>query len=266
MKLLTSFVLGLTALAVLALGFSFVAGNTLSLDGGGLQVSNPQALALATRTAQEAMDASAAKAIERETLRAKAEAEWVAMPAQALGRALAYTGGGLFVLVLAVGLAFGAAAWVMRRATSIYPNTQGQYPVMVSRGFGWVTYHDPSRGLGAGAVYRVPTVLDVAAQALALLRGQPAPRPALTAEYPANGSEGAMVQVASQAAAVGLMAAATRPAGILGGQMVDRKEARELAQRAISGETSTAGRMPEVRIIQDPDANARFVELLEGGD
>ncbi len=61
------------------------------------------------------------------------------------------------------------------------------------------------------------------------------------------------------------MAAATRPAGWLGQRAMDTDKARDLAQRAMTGAASTVGRMPEVRIIQDADANARFVELLEAG-
>lgn len=255
---LASVVIGLAVMgAVACMALASLGGVTFDLGDG--RVYSPVAEAQATRTAQLARDEAARRALDLETDRK-------AQGAAVLGQALMAVALGAGALVLAVGLSFGAAAWVMRRATSIYPNAQGQYPVMVSRGFGWVTYHDPSRGLGAGAVYRVPTAIDVAAQALALVRGQPAPRPALTTEYPGNGSEGAMVQVASQAAAIGLMAAATRPAGLLGGgQMVNRQEARELAQRAIGSGGAPMERMPEVRIIDDPDANARFVELLEAG-
>jgi hypothetical protein len=219
-----------------------------------------------TRQAQNVKATATAAVIALQAEQAQADTVTASQPANIVRNALVAFGVGVGGLILAVGLAFGGAAWVMRRATSIYPNAQGQYPVMVSRGFGWVTYHDPSRGLGAGAVYRVPTALDVAAGAFALLKGQPAPRPELTAEYPANGSEPAMVQLSSQAQAVSLMAAMTRPTGILGDrQAIDAHEARQLASQLVSGGAG-AVTLPRVRVIDDPAKIADFGRYLVEGN
>ncbi len=243
-------------------GFSF--GN-LIVDDSGLAWRDPQSEARAAAIAQESADMAAQRAVERRALELQNDVEQRAQPAAVLGKALTYTGLGLGALILAVGLAFAGVAWANKHATSIYPNAAGQYPVIVRRGFGWVTFHDPNRGLGPAAVYRTPTMLDVLASAVATVRGLAAPRPQVQASFPAPADQEAMLQVASQAQAVGLMAAATRPSGILNSAAPHPKEARQLVKEMVQGTgPALSGRMPAIRVIDDQAQADKLLMLFEG--
>ena len=250
---------GMIGLAVICLGcaaLSALGGMTLDLGSG--RVYSPMAEAQATRTAQLAQDEAAARALAVET-------ERKAQPAAVTGRAVFYIGLGLAGVVLVMGMAFGFVAWLNKRATSVYPNSAGQYPVIVRRGFGWVTFHDPNRQLSSAAVYRTPTALDVLASAMRYFRTGKAPAlPGVVADFPPTGSEPAMLQVASQAGAVSLMSAATRPAGILGSgeRAMDPKEARGLASQLAGGGAPVG--LPAVRVIDDPRKIEDFRMIVEG--
>lgn len=256
--------LGLMALsAAVCMGLAALSGYTTTLDDRGLAVRNPQSEAQATRTAQLAMDEAAQRAIQRQMLQAEAEAAQATTPILAVRNALLAVGVGAGGLVLAVGAAFAAVAWLNKRATSIYPNSAGQYPLITRRGFGWVVVHDPNRGLGPAAVYRTPTLLDTLASAVWVKDRKLAQAPGPSADFPPTASESTMLQVASQAQAIGLMAAVTRPAGFLRGPAIEAKQARQLASEIVSGSGAMSGRMPSVRVIDDPEQAAQFRELLE---
>lgn len=146
----------------------------------------------------------------------KALSEVQAQPGRAAGKYTAYlltwAGVGVGLLVLSVGLAFGVVAWVNKRATTVYPNKQGQYPVIVRSGPGWVVFHDPARNVGPGAVYRIPTLFDAVLERLKL--------PAASGQYPLpNVSEPSLLAVSSQSNAIGITAAQNRwpelPAGFM---------------------------------------------------
>ncbi len=257
--------LGLMALSVaVCMGLAALSGYTTTLDDDGLAVRNPQSEAQATRTAQLALDEAAQRAIQRQMLQAEAEAAAATTPILAVRNALLAVGVGTGGLVLAVGAAFAVVAWLNKRATSIYPNSAGQYPLITRRGFGWVVVHDPNRGLGPAAVYRTPTLLDTLTSAvLAMQERKRAQAPQLLADFPPTASESTMLQVASQAQAVGLVAAVTRPAGFLRGPAIEARQARQLASEIMSSSGAMSGRMPSVRVIDDPEKAAQFRELLE---
>ncbi|MBN1890431.1 MAG: hypothetical protein JW850_20730 [Thermoflexales bacterium] len=252
-----------------------LAACQVELDGSGLVVRDPVREAEATRVATAARDEAARRAIERQALqaqadqaRAEAEATWNAVPAATLRNVLIFTGTGTGVLVLFVGSAFALVAWLNKRATAIYPNRTGQYPVIVRHGLGWVAFHDPNRGLGPGSIYRTPTVFEQAANAAAALasaivairRGEmPALSPTgITAHYPLPGSESTMAQLATQAQAVSLMAAATR-----GDENPRVKQQVGLVARSlISPASQLRPALPPVTVLQAEDAEGFIRELL----
>jgi uncharacterized protein YceK len=177
--------------------------------------------AQATRTAADVSARATSSAIDHQAQQAGAdqdkaraavvvaqsETEQRAQGAALAGKSTLYLFGwaglGVGVLVLVIGGAFAVVAWIGKRATSIYPNKQGQFPIIRASGLGWVVFHDPSRAVGPGAVYRVPSPFDVLAQRLHL-----APT---SAAYPLpEVSEPSLLAVSSQANAIGLTVAANR--------------------------------------------------------
>ncbi len=272
MKSVTFFLLFIVLIAVFVVGLmaaNYSPGNVV-WDGNGLHIVDPRINAQATRTAQQAHDEAVARELERRKLEAQADkavldadTERRAQTAAVIGRWALYIGLGLAGVVLVVGGAAAAVAWANKRASSIYPNPAGQYPVVVTRGFGWVTYHDPNRGLGPTAIYRTPTIVDTLTGLVHYLRtGRPLVLPAITSDYPSTASEPAMVQVATQAQAVGLMAAATRPQQAAGSARQPREpeQALQLVRTVIG---PGGDRMPQVRVIDDPKATREFMHMLE---
>jgi Na+-transporting methylmalonyl-CoA/oxaloacetate decarboxylase gamma subunit len=197
---------------------------------------------------------------------AKAKTEVEAQPAEARGKATAYllswAGLGAGVLVLAVGLAFGVVAWVNKRATVIYPNAQGQFPLVPERGPGYTVYHDPNRALGPGTIINRPGIADRLTHVILLARGREKPQTP-GAVYPETASEGAMLQigtgaqlvqneVAKQSGRPKLLFGTMQPPGLQ--LSSDRGQARH-------------GRMPRVAVINDPKEIEHFERrLLSGGD
>jgi len=230
-------------------------------------VADIQARATAEAIAHDRQQAEADKVRAQATVAlAKAKTEVEAQPSEAAGKSIGYllgwAGLGAGALVLVVGLAFGFVAWINKRATSVYPNKAGQFPVIVTRGPGYVALHDPNRGLGPGAVIRTPGLVERVAYSVALARGQ-APMLEPGAEYPETASETSMLQIGTGAQLVQNEVAkqSGRPKllfGILpvGGQ---------LAQ----GQTRiTRGRMPQISVINDPKEIEHFEQKLlsDGGD
>jgi hypothetical protein len=195
---------------LLPIGFLVILAGCFTVDERG--VRDPVREAEATRVVLAAQDESARRAIERQVVEAQAEQAWVeaeavrsALPAATLRNTLMYMGVGVGALVLVVGSAFACVAWLNKRATSVYPNNAGQYPVIVKRTWGGVTIvHDPNRALGPTTIYTTPSVAGWVWDKA---------RPLAAAQFPAAGGEGSLLQLATQAQAIGLMAAATRKSG-----------------------------------------------------
>lgn len=196
---------------------------------------------------------------------AKAKTEVEAQPSEAAGKSIGYllgwAGLGVGALVLLVGLAFGIVAWVNKRATSVYPNKAGQFPVIVTKGPGYVALHDPNRGLGPGAVIRTPGLIERAAYGIALARGR-APMLEPGATYPETASEQSMLQIGVGAQAVQNEVAkqSGRPKLLFGILPIGTQPAQ--------GQTRTRGRMPQISIVNDPKQIEDFEQKLlrDGGD
>lgn len=275
-----------------------LAGCALVVDSQGAKFGNPRDFAEATHIAQMSENAAAAtmQAVSIEATQqaarlkieatraaiaadkqraetgkvqaeatissAKAQTEVEAQPSAAAGKStmylLGYAGAGAGALVLVIGLAFGITAWVNKRASTIYPNKQGQFPVVVRKGPGWIAIHDPNRSLGPGTVMHTPGLLERAGYALALARGKaPALQPG--AEYPQPADVPAMLQVASQAQASQLQIAekSGRPKFML----------TVTPQPGPQEQKPVRGRMPPIAFVNDPDQIESFErKLLEAGD
>jgi len=237
--------------------------------------------ASATEQAARVNAAATASAIDHQALQARADkvkagAAVVVAQAEteqrAQGAALAgkstlyffgYVGVGVGTLVLFVGVAFGIVALVNKRATSVYPNAQGQFPIITKRGPGWVAFHDPNRGLGPGAVIRTPGLIERAAYGWALAHGK-----ALALEpgamYPQTAGEGAMVQIG------------------VGAQLVQHEVAKQSGRPKVlfgvgsgaqtsataSREKHDTPRLPMITVVNDPAQIKAFEQRLlgEGGE
>jgi len=102
--------------------------------------------------------------------------------------------------VLTVGGSAALAAWMGVRASIVYPNAAGQYPIVVRHGAdGKTVVYDPSRALGPVAVIEAPNRVQ---QRIA--GGEP--RVAL----PVGTDHRTQAQITTQAQAAGLIVAATR--------------------------------------------------------
>lgn len=215
----------------------------------------------------EADKVRAGAAIEQARAVTEQNAQGAALAGKSTLYLLGYAGLGVGGLVLAVGLAFGVVAWVNKRATSVYPDKRGQFPVIVRRGLGWVAFHDPNRALGPAAVVRTPTALDaLAGVAVATVRALregntpslPTAEPA--AAFPLPGSEAALLQIATQeqAAQVRVAEQSGRPKFMLTVSTPEQPTTRQSAAR---------GRMPAITMINDPAQIERFErKLLTDGD
>lgn len=229
------------------------------VQAGEFKLRDPVREAEATRVALAAQDEAARRAIERQIVeaqadkaRADAEATRNAIPAITLRNALIQTGLGVGVLVLAIGSAFAVVAWLNKRAVSIYPNSAGMYPVIIKRLWNGITIvHDPNRALGPTTIYTAPSL-----PAMLLGKGEQPP----SAHFPAPGSEGTLLQLSTQAQAIGLMAAVTRK----NGGEVDARQAGQLAQ-ALINRPAIAAPLPPVRPSRlEPSHVERL--LLENND
>ncbi len=231
-------------------GLSLLAGHTVTVGGEGslVNVHNPVQEAQATRVALAAADEAAARELERQAVEAVG-------PALALRNTLMAVGAGVGALVLAVGSAFAAVAWVNKRATAVYPNSAGLYPVIVRRSLDGVTIvHDPNRALGPTTVYQVPTWLD------RLARGRIGDSP-LQVSFPQPGSEPAVMQITGQAQVAQIAAAQNRWPRLP--PVAGRMTVREGGERMLPVPTT---RMPAVRVIQDPEQIEGFERQIEMAD
>lgn len=234
--------------------------------------------ARATAIAQEAAGRAAARAVEVQataTAAAQAAAEREATAgARAAAVSVMWLAAAVGLLVLCVSCAFAVGAWFTKRATTIYPNAAGQYPVITRRGFGYVAMHDPNRSLGPVTVYRTPTLLDTLAGVIGYLRsGRPPARPAITADFFGDGSETTRARIASQAQAVSALAAVTRPQGLLGGETRRPDDQVKLAQAVMGGggmladsNSGYGGAPAEVQLIDDQARIDNLTRLLEDGE
>ena len=235
--------------------------------------------AQATRVAADVRAHATADAITHDRQQAEADkvraeatvalshalSEVQAQPAEAQGKSalylLGWIGLGVGALVLAIGVAFAMVAWLGKRATVIYPNQRGQFPLIPERGPGYTVYHDPNRALGPGVVVHRPGLIERAAYALALASGKAQPlEPG--ADYPQTAGEPAMLQIAVGAQAVQDQVArqSGRPRLLFGFLPIGGNPA--------PGQHAPArGRMPKIAVINDPGEIERFEQrLLEGGD
>lgn len=253
--MLVALIVGAAACAMSA----SLTGYTFDLTDG--RIYNPQAEAQATRVALLAADEARARSIEMDAAQVETDAVEDAKAALVARNVMVAMAMGVGALVLVIGGAFVVLAWMGKRATAIYPNAAGQYPVIVRRGFGWITFHDPNRGLGPAAVYKVPTLLDqVAAVALAIAERRAPQLPAPAADFPATAQEGTMAQIATQAQAGQVAAAQNKwPKSPLWlGRLTQGGRGGDEPPVVIE----PAARMPQITVVNNPQEVAEFREKL----
>lgn len=155
------------------IGLILAAGLFVSVSGvEGWGFSNPQARARAAEIELRAQVGAELARIQQDAARTNNEIARSSAASAVLRNTLAYFGVGVGVLILAVGSAFAVVAWINKRATSVYPNSAGLYPVIVKRSWNGVTIvHDPNRALGPTTIYTTPSL----AAPLANLLGAPGP-------------------------------------------------------------------------------------------
>lgn len=201
----------------------------------------PQDYAEADRIRQESADRAAAAAAARAADSAEAAAS---LPAIAARNTLAGVGLGLAAFILSITGSLALGAWLHRRAASVFPNEAGQYPLLIERTrAGEIIIHDANRAVN-------PTLLISPANAT--------PR-AITA--PITADSAAQAQITTQAQAHQLLIAGTR--GTANTPAATREIAETISQNAFrSG--SGLPRMPDVRIVADPQRENNLTRLLAG--
>jgi len=242
---------------------------TATLNGVGRQIEAAQSEVIYAKA--EATRA----AIKSENRRREIDLQVKAASADSEARARATLWGALALAgaVALVGGAFGLTAWINKRATAIYPDARGQFPIIPKSGPGWTLFHDPNRALGPTTAIRTPTVLDalagVAITTAKAIKGGSVPN-LPTAEpsavFPLPGSEPTMAQIATQeqVAQATIAQQSGRPKFILTTGSVSSAEREHDTHRAGGG---GHGRMPTVTLVNNPKEIETFErKLLSGGD
>ena len=220
-------------------------------------VATREAIANAQRQAEaDKVAAQATVALSH----AKSEVE--AQVSEARGKSVAYllgwVGAGASVLVLCVGVAFALSAWLHKRASVVYPDKRGQFPLIPERGPGWTVYHDPNRALGPGTVITRPGVSEWLIQSASHLLGKADARePGI--QYPQTATEQTMLAlgVGAQAVQNEVAKQSGRPRLLFGFLPIGAQPTQARA----------GGRMPQISIINDPKEIEHFErKLLQSGD
>jgi hypothetical protein len=165
----------------------------------------PQDSAEAQRMRQETADAAAAAAQQRQAVAVEIEAAERTLPARVARDAMLQTAlgiaGALGLVILAAGGSVALVAWLQVRASTVYPNSAGQYPIVVRHNglTGQTMVYDPSRMHGPVAVISAPNRAQVR-----LVGGEP------QAALPLGTDHGTQTRITTQAQAAGLLVAATR--------------------------------------------------------
>lgn len=190
-----------------------------------------EARAIEQRTADEAAQAALARAQAQVALHAAEDAR----AARTARYVLVDLGIGLGALILLVGGALAAAAWLYKQASTVYPNAAGQFPLIVQRDrlSGETIVHDPARMLGPAAIYSSQD------RVRRWVRHEPA---ALHA--PVATDHLTQARITSQAQAAGLLVAATR-----GSAAPQARPMVEAVARQAFGEQALP-RMPVVEVIE----------------
>lgn len=151
--------------------------------------------------------------------------------------------GGLAVLVLlgAAGLTAGLVRIIWQRLRLIHPHASGIFPVVQGRAGGQTYYHDPNRQLAGTVVYGSG------------LEG------ATVHHAPPLDDRGEQLQVATQAQATQLVAAAGQGRGLTA-------QSRQLAERLVSAASRPAPRLPKVVVLDKtiPEERHLLAALRQG--
>jgi hypothetical protein len=150
-------------------------------------------------------------------------------------------------------------AWLNKRATSVYADEKGLYPVVIRRSWNGITIvHDPNRALGPTTIYTAPSLTSALLEMLKIRQDR-----ALGVQFPLPGSEDTLRRLSSQAHGIQLMSAATRPQGLLA-EKFKPEQAFRLAQAITTANTDhLESRMPQITMVQDPAEVNRMLDLWE---
>lgn len=164
----------------------------------------PQDQAEAQRIRQETADAAAAAAQQRQAAAVEIEAAQRTLPVRVARDAMLQTAiglaGALGLGILVVGGSVVLVEALRVRASTVYPNSAGQYPIVVRHSAtGQTVVYDPSRALGPVAVIQAPGRV-----ASRLAGGEP------RVSLPVGTDHQTQARITSQAQAAGLLVAATR--------------------------------------------------------
>lgn len=193
----------------------------------------PQDLAEAQRIRQQTADAAAAAAQQRQAAAVEIQAAEATLPARVARDAMFQTAigvaGALGLIILAVGGSSAVAAWLNVRASVVYPNGAGQYPIVVKHSglTGQTMVYDPSRALGPVAVVTAPNAVQ-----RRLVGGEP------IASLPIGTDHQTQARITTQAQAANLLVAATRKNADPSG--------RAMTQPVVAGAFSSAALPPAV--------------------
>lgn len=203
-----------------------------------------QAATLSAIKSNEAKELAKIEA-DRANAVAQAQTAWVGPVALAIVGSLS----ALALVALAWGLSRALVIGAYVKAATIWPNKAGQLPLIQTGGPGWKAIVDPNRSPGPVTTFNTPTIVE-------RLRGRPDQLPALEVKTPLQISEAGHLQLAAQATAATMVAAATR-----------YKEATTPANvsdavRSVAT-TTIAAPLPVIRRIEPSHVEA-LLELTEG--
>lgn len=197
-----------------------------------------------------AINADSAKTLakidaDRANAVAQAQTAWVGPFALAVVGSLS----ALALVLLAWGLSRAIVVKAYVAASTIWPNKAGQLPMIQTGGAGWKAIVDPNRSPGPITVFKTPSLIE-------RLRGRPDQLPALDVNTPLQLSEAGHLQLAAQAVAGQIVAAATRHKETTSPANVND------AVRSVAT-TTIAAPLPALRRIEPSHVEA-LLELTEG--
>lgn len=194
---------------------------------------SPQDYAEAEKISQQTADAAAAAAQQRQAYAVEIEAAERTLPARVARDAMIQTAfgivGALGLGILVVGGSAALVAWLQVRASVVYPNGAGQYPIVVKHHglVGQTVVVDPSRMHGPISIIQAPNRVQARVSG-----GEP------RVSLPIGTDHQTQARITTQTQAANLIVAATRKGADPSG--------RALTQPVVASAFSSGGLPPAV--------------------
>lgn len=191
---------------------------------------------------------------EQAIAKAKAEAELnyneSVKPIWILGTAILVIGIAGCIVLFSAQMAFYGGQWIKTRSQLAYAGSDGQMPLVITRGYGYQIISDPNLQIADSNIIRLPTPRE---QVAGLLQGHNSEVKQLTTSESYNPMQ---LKAATQAQSVRLMRAAVSGSDM---DRIERRQARKIAGEKVAEELKAPLDEPITAEIRIP----RSFELVD---